>query len=242
MVNRVSCRLAAANGVGQDGVEQDKDRHDKDRTVKAQSILWLSVGTALMVLAATGKLNSYLRPSWQSLMMCVGALIFLAALLTEKTTRLPKVGWLVTLPLALAVFVQPQSLGAAMVGHTQQARLTRPPDAKAPNLPPLDPNNVTLAQLTDQLRYGKGLPGTRVTTIGFLAADDRAPSGWSLVRYRIYCCAADAVAYTMLLDKAPAGAIEDEWIQATGTILNGSELAMHLEEVKTVDAPHTPYL
>lgn len=61
------------------------------------------------------------------------------------------------------------------------------------------------------------LRGVRVRLVGFVAAGHaRAPGSFVLVRFAMFCCAADAVPMRVLVLGAGAAPAPDSWVEVVG--------------------------
>ncbi|UDL77580.1 TIGR03943 family putative permease subunit [Corynebacterium uberis] len=175
--------------------------------------------------------------------------------------------WLLLVPVALVLLSLPEPLGSAMLGAQsvggtlahqgagQAARLHRAggdPSARAA-FPPLPAEEaagtgveISLEELADRLNFGDAqeLDGVRVRLVGFSAAGEGRLD--QLYRYKIYCCAADALAYSARLVGAPVEAREDQWWEVTGTVDVGASIsgvpAVVVEQAVAVPRPERPYL
>ncbi|WKD60983.1 hypothetical protein CCICO_04735 [Corynebacterium ciconiae DSM 44920] len=172
--------------------------------------------------------------------------------------------WLLLVPVLLAVLCAPDPLGASMLGstavggasasmsdaHTQRAqqivRVERNPDGTIafPELARDEINEITLEDLANRFYFGDRdqLDGVRIRLEGFASRD---PQGkWAVGRFKIYCCAADAIPYQAgvdgLNDPSP-----DQWYRLTATIdtAANSQLPMlRVAEATAIDQPERPYL
>lgn len=265
------------------GVAQARrpDRYLRE-TIDAATVLGV-VGLVLGVLAITGVLNNYVQPFFRPIMLVTSvAFLALAAwsvIAAEQSTAgasdhrhrpMRPAGWLILVPVLIAALAAPDPLGARMIkaqsgaqanpGHERATALSgRNPDGTIA-FPPLDAevNEITLESLANRYSFGdKGrLLGKRVAVIGFgVAGGPGEPP--MLARFKIYCCAADALPFQVLLDgsqlgaespgqaKPRAGVVEsDAWYEVTGTVAEGDQDRARLvvEKLHQVAQPERPYL
>ena len=173
--------------------------------------------------------------------------------------------WMLLVPLMLATLSAPDPLGAAVMGstavggaagttsastarQTQQRQMTRVGRNADGTIayPPLgeDTNEVTLEELAQRFTFGSKpeLEGKTVRVVGFVTpADD---GGWRVSRFKIYCCAADAIPYMANIADAPAPPV-DTWVDLVGTVdtrTSPDNPVIHVTQLKTIPQPKIPYL
>ncbi|MCK7638356.1 TIGR03943 family putative permease subunit [Corynebacterium pygosceleis] len=188
----------------------------------------------------------------------------------EKATVSP-IAWLVFVPFLLVVLGAPSPLGAAMLDNTASG--TERDAALAGNggrvaaarggvtFDPLSDtgvNELNLDDLHNRYSYGEleDLAGKRIKVLGFIShggaasfddsdGNSSTDGGGAMVnRYKIFCCAADAVAYSATL----AGGTdlpEDTWVEVVGTVdtdASTSHLVLTPESITETSEPRIPYL
>ena len=189
----------------------------------------------------------------------------------EKATVSP-IAWLVFVPFLLVVLGAPSPLGAAMLDNTatgteRDAALAGAGGraAAAPrggvNFEPLsdtDVNELNLDDLHNRYSYGDldDLGGKKIRVLGFISHggaasfDDTGGGGSSggdtvmVNRYKIYCCAADAVAYSATL-AGGSDLPDDTWVEVVGTVdvdASSSHLVLTPESITETKEPRIPYL
>jgi uncharacterized repeat protein (TIGR03943 family) len=90
-------------------------------------------------------------------------------------------------------------------------------------------------------------PGRTVTVTGFVAAEpSRAGASFSIARFYITCCIADAVPISIRIAPRRGLGIQprkNDWVSVAG-VLRGrpGHLVVWGRSVRDVDAPHQPYL
>jgi uncharacterized repeat protein (TIGR03943 family) len=87
--------------------------------------------------------------------------------------------------------------------------------------------------------------GDEVSFVGFVTRDDGTPADeFTLTRFLISCCVADALSVAVRVVDAPPGKFkEDEWVRVTGELYPlGEEVAVDASEIERVPRPKRPYL
>ncbi|EPH07164.1 TIGR03943 family protein [Propionibacterium sp. oral taxon 192 str. F0372] len=183
----------------------------------------------------------------------------------QRHSPIRRTSWMLLVPVLLVVLVAPDPLGSALLtsqaaGGSEETSTTttrRPrariqsPSARPRNpggtvvYPPLSQtgiNEMTLEELV--LRHTEGDPaaleGRTVSVIGFASLDPK--TGWRLGRFRIVCCAADAIGYRAQL-RGTSDLVDDQWYQVTGVVdTTGALPAIQVTSLNAIDQPVTPYL
>ncbi len=203
--------------------------NDRDRAAVAAA-----VGAALLYLALSGDYKDYVRPGMGPLLLAASILLvaFGALGLAGRGE-----GWgggsragggragsamtvLALAPVLVTIAVAPAPLGsyAASLGSRTggiQARSQFPP------LPPaaLGAVPLTVMDFISRAEYDPGgsLRGLRVRLVGRVTPQPGAPSNqfW-LVRFAIYCCAADAIPLRVRVTGPFTTPPTDTWVEVTG--------------------------
>ncbi|MDQ3646209.1 MAG: TIGR03943 family protein [Actinomycetota bacterium] len=90
--------------------------------------------------------------------------------------------------------------------------------------------------------------GMEVELTGFVTHPDDAPaSGFALTRFSIFCCAADATPYAVLVDPSAVSGgsefTEDTWLRVRGALAkSGTRFVLVADEIETVAEPKDPYV
>lgn len=134
-----------------------------------------------------------------------------------------------------------------------------------PGLSPDSVNEVDLDELVERALLGapEQLLHHRIRVIGFAVANGDAPEGgtagdrganggWMLARYRIICCAADAVPFLIELEGEPSSVTADQWYALEGEVVRvggaqdgpgaDSRPLLRITRATPIDAPEEPYL
>jgi uncharacterized repeat protein (TIGR03943 family) len=154
------------------------------------------------------------------------------------------VGWLLLAPVVALLLVAPPSLGSFGVARSTPILVT----AGRSSLPPLDPSagpvSMTLLEYTERSfdHDGRSLDGATVTLTGFVA-DVGDSGGFTLARYQIACCAADATAAVVTVVGAATSPPRDQWVTVTGTWAeaSGDDPVVQAASLREIDEPEDPY-
>lgn len=239
-------------------------------TIDAATVLAV-LGLVLLVFSLTGTLNNYVKPFFRPI-MAVTALAFLAlagwsvaaaergqaGTAGHAHNPLRPTSWLLLVPVLLAAVCVPEPLGsqmvesqsvASMAANQQRAvqRVGRNADGTIAYPELTEPvNEITLEDLSNRYTFGskEQLLGKKVKVLGFAVSDD---AGWMIARFKIYCCAADALPFRAQLATAGAAGAEpsaDAWYEVVGTVTeDGGDLpGIAVEELNPIEQPKTPYL
>ena len=161
----------------------------------------------------------------------------------------PKVAALLLLPALLFAVSAPASLGANAADST--AAKPRSSASDLIEFPPLPTDSVTEMSVQDfEDRYAFGDPkllaGRPVRLLGFVAEQSTLPEGqWSVNRFRIYCCVADASLFTVPVEGVAKPEGDDVWVEVEGVInLDASKEhpVLTASNVKVIQQPEDPYL
>jgi uncharacterized repeat protein (TIGR03943 family) len=236
-------------------------------------------GLTALVIGLSDVLTRYLRPSmarWLVLAGAVAVILGVASLLTDRSTVSDspphdhgtwstRVGWMLVLPVLVAVVIDPGALGSFAVN--QQA-VGRSPLAGDFDLAALlearsfSGQTVQLShlELWQGVEAGSGLDllaETPLSLEGIVVHDDRLAEGFVLGRFLIGCCAGDALPIAVVVTGDPASDLPDDtWVrveamfdrEATATARRGegdwAALAgvVDLVGLEVIDEPAEPYL
>lgn len=87
--------------------------------------------------------------------------------------------------------------------------------------------------------------GEEVNFIGFVDREDSTPAGeFTLTRFVISCCVADALGVEVRVVGAPPGRFkDDEWVDVTGTLYPlEDEIVVDASDIVPIERPKQPYL
>lgn len=160
-------------------------------------------------------------------------------------THRSRTAWLLALPIAVLVLASPGPLGTYAVDR--RAQTSAATSIEYPDLPAASgPITMGMREFDSRAfdRDGSTLRGRQVTLVGFLSSR-RSPAGDPvLVRFTIFCCAADAITYVASLTgwtgPEPAAG---EWVRATGTFAGVTDKLPQLKvaDLASIPTPADPY-
>jgi uncharacterized repeat protein (TIGR03943 family) len=163
----------------------------------------------------------------------------------------PRVAWLVLAPVAVLLLVAPPALGSFTAARQPQQVVAAQPVAVGigPDDPGRDFRTLPLsAYAIRALAEDTGaLEGRRVRLTGFVTP--REGGGWYVSRIAIQCCAADAVALTVVVEGPQGDLAADQWVEVVGTwappVTHPSrgwpEPVLAPDTVTPIDPPIDPY-
>lgn len=229
----------------------------------------VALATAVLAMTVAGRFTNYVQPWFKPWLFASALVIGVLGLWTivaavdsldepaeaiadhhehaAHSHATPRVAVTLLLPILLFALAAPNSLGAAAVAdrpaRTRVANAT--PIAFSP-LPDRGVTELTVQDFSDRFLWGdpKALVGKRVRMIGFVAQPTGKPY-WTVNRFRIYCCAADANLFTVAVAQADKPQGKDAWVEVTGVLdLDAStDLPVLVpDEVREIPAPPEPYL
>jgi uncharacterized repeat protein (TIGR03943 family) len=131
----------------------------------------------------------------------------------------PRSAWLLLLPVLVLVLVTPPALGSYAASR-QPPGANAGPAGEFPPLPePVDGAvPLLVSEFVDRAQYDHkhSLQGQRVRLVGFVISDHGGGHDYQLARFVLFCCAADAEAYSVVVrgDTTPRQA--DQWLLVEG--------------------------
>ncbi len=228
--------------------------------VKRTSEVQQSVGATVVLVLATvvfsmvlsGSYLNYLQP-WLGPYLLVASIVMgvlgLWTLLEAAERggdghKLPGVAALLLVPSLLFGVAAPGALGPG-AGIAPPAAQPSDTEVIYPPLPADEVSELSLADFSD--RYvspqPEDLEGKRVRLLGFV---DVAEGGkWSINRFRVLCCVADAYRFTVIISGQPMPEGENVWVEVEGVIdlkASGDEPVLVADAVDIVNQPEEPYL
>jgi uncharacterized repeat protein (TIGR03943 family) len=147
----------------------------------------------------------------------------------------------------VAVIALPQAeLGAQAVSRKATSSgatsaLIAPPEPD----PDRPPTFIDVHYSNDSTEYATALgigDGTMLNLTGFVSATNN-PNEFTLTRFYVSCCAADAIPYSVGVLVAGAEFPDNTWLRVNGVLRSdGEELKLVAESVEEVEQPDNPYL
>lgn len=153
------------------------------------------------------------------------------------------------IPIILVVLFPKPSLGSLAVSRKISGTIVSSairPSAADPN-GEVSFQEVTLSSESPEYAAALGLAdGYAIEVTGFVSgAPIDVPDAFPLTRFSIFCCAADAVPYTVPI-RAPVGSPDyprDTWLEVEGALfLEDGEWVLEAERMNEVAEPSNPYI
>lgn len=193
---------------------------------------WVVVlGAVCLTLATIGQL--FLKPS-------------------EEDARSPVwwVGYAAMLfPILLVLVVPEPNLGSLAASRKSSGGVVSAAALQPAQLQPGEEVSFQeIAYALESEEYAAGLgvgEGYEVDLTGFVSAnDDSSFETFALTRFSIFCCAADAVPYTISVRPPDDERYRlDEWLRVRGILTrDGDALVVSAETIEAVAAPDDPYI
>ncbi|WP_020130062.1 TIGR03943 family putative permease subunit [Streptomyces sp. 303MFCol5.2] len=164
-------------------------------------------------------------------------------------SRVPRVAWLLFLPVLSLLFYAPPALGSYTASREPAKAVAVQDDAFDP-LPATSPLPITLTDFTQRVQQdrSRAIRGRAVVMTGFVTPAPGKQDGWYLTRIMVNCCAADASSVKVLV-RGIAAPKADTWVNVTGTwqgsgTLGTSSAAVALDArgVQKVRKPSNAYM
>ncbi|WP_314223502.1 TIGR03943 family putative permease subunit [Streptomyces zaehneri] len=164
-------------------------------------------------------------------------------------SRVPRVAWLLFLPVLSLLFYAPPALGSYTASREPAKAVAVQDDAFDP-LPATTPLPITLTDFTQRVQQDRSLAirGRAVVMTGFVTPAPGKQDGWYLTRIVVNCCAADASSVKVLV-RGIAAPKPDTWVNVTGTWRGSGTLgtssaaaALDARGVQKVRKPSNAYM
>lgn len=231
-------------------------RHVSPRKLMSLVVL-ASWGVLFWFLLASGREALYLssRTDW---VVPVGAIITTAALLgrlpslwagkPETLTSKEAAGSaLLVLPVVAILALPPASLGTFAAGRRSSlvngGFVSSAEDIVNGPLTLVDVGGALRSR--DAMRALSARAGAHVSFIGFVNRDEATPADeFTLTRFLITCCVADALSIEVRVVGAPPGRFaKDQWVRVDGALYPLThEVVVDASSITAVDKPSRPYL
>jgi uncharacterized repeat protein (TIGR03943 family) len=230
--------------------------------------------TVMLHTIATGHINRLLSPLFRNYVLIAAVLLFILSALyllfyqphndtapaLAPTGRLRQFGrWLMLLvPLVAASILSPSALSSTTLvnrglgGSAPMPSWNAASEAKAKEALDADPNQPVPVEVTDLLTLSrspeqiKAFEGRRIRTVGLFVA--QAGGTPKLVRWIMWCCAADAQPASVELSGDTSGDWKDtQWLEVIGKAQFPTKLGkvtpeIVVESIKPTVEPDEPYL
>ncbi|MFI1509940.1 TIGR03943 family putative permease subunit [Streptomyces sp. NPDC020597] len=156
-------------------------------------------------------------------------------------SRVPRVAWLLFLPVLSLLFYAPPALGSYTASREPAKAVAVQEDGFDP-LPATSPLPITLTDFTQRVQQDRSRAvGKRTVVMTGFVTPAASGNGWYLTRIIVSCCAADASSVKVLVHGAAAPKA-DTWVNVTGTWHPGGTLgtesaAVALDAASVAKAP-----
>jgi len=249
-------------------------------SARVRGTLVLVLGFVALRLVITGSFDRYVKPGMRWPLISCGVVLVLLGLATsiwgdeddhghehdaghdhdgepaaesDVHQHVPRVGWLLVLPLVVLLLVAPPALGADAASR-EAAPLPR---YQGSTFPPLDASAdgvaaLGLTEFVDRALWDDAgsVADQPVRLTGLVVHDDDVPGGFLLTRFVVSCCAADAIPVQIGVvggGRPP----QDSWVEVEGTLVpppaldrDATELPLlelDATSVRPIDEPANPY-
>ena len=223
----------------------------------AALIVLIGWGAVFWFLIVTDRISLYLstRTAWVVpigatilTVVAVGRCFSLRSPHPEPISLVDTVGHLILLAPVLVVLVLPPS---ALSSYAATRRSNISGAGFVTSADDVATGDLSLTDVVGGLRSTEGQKaltrraGDTVSFTGFVARDPGMPADeFTLTRFVVSCCVADALGVQVRVANAPAGVFEDDqWVRVTGKFYPlGEEAVIDATDIERVDRPKHPYL
>jgi uncharacterized repeat protein (TIGR03943 family) len=250
------------------------DRLSRQISFFAPAAVMSAWATVMLHIIAAGHINRLLSPMFRSYVLVAAIVLLVLSVLyvflyqpavgnvslTSPRNRLRQIGrWLVLLvPVIAASVLSPSALSSttanlrtsSTLGVTAMPRMSDTSAQNAKDALDSDPNQPAPMQVTDLITVSrspdliKKFDGRSVRVVG-LFSTDQPPK---LMRWILWCCAADAQPAAVQMDGSLGGPWKDQqWLEVVGTARFPSTLGhvmpkIEVQSAKATDEPDEPFL
>lgn len=274
METELSISEATAHAVGHKGHSvAHARRHAQLESLGAAFVL--SLATVLFGMVTSGRFTNYLQPWFKPYLLAACAMMAFLAIWTLLTASdsldaaldgetespdavsaghnhgWPRIGALMLVPALTFALAAPAALNTDAALKQDEIGNRRLANREPIDFDPLSAqglNELTVQDYSERFVLGRPeeLVDRRVRMLGFVARPDALPDGqWTVNRFRIYCCAADANLYSVAIDGVEQPEGENVWVEVEGFInLDKSKdrPVLDIVDIQIVDEPAEPYL
>ncbi len=207
-------------------------------------------------LLATGEVTRYLGPRTYWVVVfgaVVLGLVFFAHLITLRadTSSSPSVADLgaalaLLLPLVLVIVIPSPQLGSLAASRKSAVGVSAagigPPQVT--EVDQISFQEIHFANESDEYAIALGIgEGLELELVGFVTHPEQSRDAFSLTRFYVSCCAADAVPYSVTIEDAASDYLDDTWLEVAGSLARrNGKLVLVADEVREIEAPKDPYL
>jgi uncharacterized repeat protein (TIGR03943 family) len=217
--------------------------------------LWSAFLTWLIV---SGEVYRYIGPRTRWVVVFGAIALGLAAIAQSRSLRissgdvmLSASEWLAVAaflaPIVIIILVPRPSLGS----EAAVRKSTRLLGAASSFVPvPQQGEDISFPEITyasESRDYATAVgifDGSEVTLSGFVTHTDNGRNGtFSLTRFATFCCAADAVPYSVPVDSRGRDYSDDTWLTVSGSLVNhGGKFVVRSNRITEIKEPKDPYI
>lgn len=225
---------------------------------RVKTLVLGSWATFFIWLLLTGKVTTYIGPRTYWVVVFGAVCLTLATIgqvfLSPPEDDAPSARWWVTyaamlFPMFLVLVVPEPNLGSLAASRKSSGGVVSAAALEPPRLEPGQEvafQEISYALESDEYAAALGIgEGYEVDLTGFVSGTGEFSSEtFALTRFSIFCCAADAVPYTISV-RPPDGTRYglDEWLRVRGVLeREGDAFVVSAETVEPVERPDDPYI
>lgn len=201
-------------------------------------------------------MTRYLGPrtywvAWFGAVVLTGAALVHFATLRAGGTARPSAAEIAGLALLLVPVVAVAAVPEPDLGALAAGRKSSGIGSLTSSLPkpPANPGDIGFSEIfyaSESSEYATAVgivDGTRVDLTGFVTHPKRGPAGtFSLTRFYVSCCAADAIPYSVAIDSGD-NRPDDTWLRVKGTLRESDgDFMIEPASIVEVQSPKNPYL
>lgn len=229
-------------------------------TEAAMAVAVVMVGVVVAGLALTGTHARFVREGMRWPLVAGGVVLVVIGAYGHRRQRLglhddhghghsrpSRVGWCLLVPVAALAIVNPSplGLGATNVLDGDDQETVEAAAGLGSSLDPLPEGDVVDIEIDDFLKRAKHdttFSGRTVRLSGFVRI--RRTEGYDVSRFKIFCCAADAVLMGVRIQNGPTDPVKGTWLEVTGRFVPGDSYppVLEVEEWREIVEPADPYL
>ncbi len=207
-------------------------------------------------LLVSGEVYRYIGPRTMWVVIFGAVMLMLAALMqigsgsAERLSQKELLGLSSFIaPIAILVLVPSAGLGSEAASRKSSGGLVSAASRFAPV--PQSGGDVSFPEISyasDSEEYGAALgivDGYELKLTGFVTHPDDTPDGtFALTRFATFCCAADAIPYSVTVDPSITEDYPDDtWLTVSGSLARRTdELVLEAERITEVKEPKNPYI
>lgn len=227
-------------------------------TQRVKTLVLASWASFFLWLLLSGKVKTYIGPRTYWVVVFGAVCLTLATVgqlfLRPSEDDAPSARWWVgyaamVFPMFLVLVVPEPSLGSLAASRKSSGGVVSAAALQPPQLEPgqeVSFQEISYALESEEYAAALGIgEGYEVDLTGFVSGTGEfASETFALTRFSIFCCAADAVPYTISV-RPPDGERYplDEWLRVRGVLERvGETIVVSAETIEPVEPPDDPYI